>query len=117
MLEDEKMKRTQDSIELFHMISNTPFFKQAPIFLTLNKKDVFELFKEAYPGFDGDINNLNECIDHVKKCFLNEIPLERIENKELPLIETFVTCAIEQNSVNEFFQTILKKITLAHPNK
>lgn len=125
MLEDENVKRTQDSIELFRMISNVPSIKQTPIFLTLNKKDVFEkklkekpeLFKESYPGFEGDINNLDECIEHVKKYFVKQLPQERINNKEGQPFETFVTCAIDQKSSSEFFQAIFSKIVSAHPNK
>lgn len=123
MLEDEQMKRTPDSIELFRMISNRSNFKQTPIFLTLNKKDVFEkklkekpdLFKEVYPGFDGDINNINECIEHVKKHFVNQLPQERINNKEL--FDTFVSCAIDKSSSIQFFQTMIDKIVSSHPKK
>ena len=119
MFEDETMKRTQDSIQLFQNTANSPVFAQKPIFLVLNKTDVFEKklkefpeqFKETYTDFDGDTSDVNACIEHVKQTFLRELSPDR--NKEVAWVESIPTCAMDQNSVRNLFQNIAKKVVKA----
>lgn len=119
MFEDETMKRTQDSIQLFQNTANSPVFAQKPIFLVLNKTDVFEKklkefpdqFKETYPEFNGDTSNVNACIEHVKQRFLRELSPDR--NEDVAWVESIPTCAMDQNSVRSLFQNIAKKIVKA----
>lgn len=116
MFEDDTMKRTQDSIALFQNTANSPVFAQKPIFLVLNKTDVFERklkefpeqFKETYPDFDGNTNDVNACIEHVKQRFLRELSPDR--NKEQAWVEAVPTCAMDKNSVRNLFQDIAKKV-------
>ena len=119
MFEDDTMKRTQDSITLFQNTANSPVFAQKPIFLVLNKTDVFEKklkefpdqFKETYPDFDGDTSNVEACIEHVKSRFLRELSPDR--NTTTAWVETVKTCAMDQQSVRNLFQNIAKKIVSA----
>lgn len=119
MFEDDTMKRTQDSITLFQNTANSPVFAQKPIFLVLNKTDVFEKklkefpdqFKETYPDFDGDTSNVEACIEHVKSRFLRELSPDR--NTTTAWVETVKTCAMNQQSVRNLFQNIAKKIVSA----
>ena len=77
--DDDKVKRTEKSINIFKKFINSPTFSQKPIFLVLNKTDVFEKklkyfpekFKETYPKYDGSLNDVQSCIEHVKKCYLS----------------------------------------------
>lgn len=119
MFEDESTKRTDDSIQLFQNTANSPVFAQKPIFLVLNKTDVFreklkdhgEEFKETYPDFDGDTSDVNACIEHVKQRFLRELSPDR--NKDVAWVKSIETCAMDEKSVRDLFQDIAKKIVEA----
>lgn len=116
MFEDDTIRRTQDSIDLFKSVANSQVFANKPIFIVFNKKDLFERklkeypseFKETYPDFKGDINNVEQCIEHVKERFLSQLLPDR--NKETAWVESIPLCAMDTNSVRNLFQTISKKI-------
>ncbi|OHS93185.1 Guanine nucleotide-binding protein alpha-1 subunit [Tritrichomonas foetus] len=120
MFEDDSIRRTQDSIDLFASIANSAIFGNKPIFLILNKKDVFEKklkahpeqFKETYKDFTGDTSNVEQCIEHVKQTFLNQLLSER--DKSVAWVEAIPACAMDENSIRELFQTIAKKIVQTH---
>ena len=111
--EEESFKRTQDSLTLFSQIANSEMFIEVPIFFVLNKIDLFEkklkripdVFKEAYPGFTGHMNNLDEVIDHVRKNFVKQLD----PRPPRGLIEAVKVCAYDESSVRELMQKIAKK--------
>jgi len=115
MFEEEGTSRTVDSMNLFSQIANSNIFENKPIFLVLNKKDLFttklrespDKFREAYPGFDGDINNVDKCIEHVQKAFLDQIDANRSAEA---WIEPIPTCAMSDTEIRSLFQKIAKKI-------
>ena len=114
MFEDENTTRTADSIELFKNISSTPAFEKVPFFLIFNKYDIFQkkirknpqAFKDAYPGFTGDIKNEQQCIDHIKNTFIQNLP----HRAPGAWVEAIQTCAMNKESVSDLFQKIAKKI-------
>lgn len=115
MFEDETISRTKDSMDLFANIANSSMFAGKKIFLVLNKKDVFERklseypekFLNAYPGFEGDTSNVDACIEHVKKSFLNKLDANRSEEA---WVKAIPACAMDQNNVKELFQQIAKAV-------
>lgn len=117
MFEEEGTSRTQDSMALFNQIANSNIFESKPIFLVLNKKDLFEKklqenpdkFREAYPGFSGDISSPEACIEHVKESFLKGLQ----ERNADAWVETIPTCAMNQDSIRSLFQQIGKKVVQA----
>lgn len=110
--EDKTIDRMDDSFELFRMISNA----EKPILLVLNKVDIFEMklkefpekFLKTYSNFNGDINDVYDCIDHVKKRFLDQVKLGR--NFKKNWIETIETIAIKKESAIQLFQIIANRI-------
>lgn len=61
MYEDASNNRMHEALNLFQTIVNNPLFQQTPIFLFLNKKDLFEKMikevdlKKAFPAYTGEI--------------------------------------------------------------
>jgi len=114
MFEDGSKSRTEDSIELFKNIASTPEFANVPFFLILNKFDIFKkkikedskAFLSAYPGFTGDVNNEDQCIEHIKQTFISKLP----DRSSDAWTEAIPTCAMDQDSVDSLFQIIGKKI-------
>ena len=118
MYEDDSILRTNDTKDLFKATANRKF-ENIPIFLVFNKLDMFEKklheypekFKEAYPDFEGDTNNTEECVEHVKKTFLSEINPDR--SPDAP-VQTITISAMENNDIHELFQTVAKKVVEDH---
>lgn len=110
---DNKLKRAEKSFNIFKKLINSPTFSQKRIFLVLNKTDVFEKklkdfpekFKETYPNYNGSLNDVQSCIEHVKKRYLSELSDER-----LSMIETETICSINEDNVKQLFQNIFKII-------
>ena len=75
-------------------------------------KESPDQFRETYPDFHGDINNVDQCIEHVRDSFIAKLSPDR--NKETAWVEAIATCAMDQNSVRELFQQIAKKIVATH---
>jgi len=79
LFEDGKKNRMTESLELFKDISNRPAFKDTPIFLFLNKKDLFEIMcKETdlnvcFPEYTGGREVLN-ALQFVEKKFKDQLP-------------------------------------------
>ena len=114
MFEDENQTRTADSIELFKNIASTNVFHNTPFFLVLNKFDLFQkkikknpdAFRLAYPDFVGDLNDIQQCIDHVKNTYHNIVPLSTYKGSIVDIIVT----AIDSKSVSFLMQTLSNMI-------
>jgi hypothetical protein len=115
MFEDEAISRTKDSMDLFGSIANSPIFAEKPIFLVLNKVDIFkkklgvspDKFKNAYPGFGGDTGNVDQCVEHVKKSFCEKLDSGRPDSAWVGVIPV---CAMDKDSIRALFQKIGKKV-------
>jgi GTPase SAR1 family protein len=115
MFEDEAISRTKDSMELFGSIANSAIFKSRQIFLVLNKVDIFkkklalspEKFRNAYQGFSGDVANIDQAIDHVKKSFIEKLNSDRSPEA---WVEAIPCCAMDKDSIRALFQKIGKKV-------
>lgn len=74
MFEDPTQNRMQESLSLFAQICNNPVFAGAPIFLLLNKKDIFEEMlrktplSKCFPTYTGT-NDVNPAIDYITHQF------------------------------------------------
>ncbi|KAK8857647.1 hypothetical protein M9Y10_016053 [Tritrichomonas musculus] len=118
---NEKTKRTNESIKLFQDVVNSPSFNHKPIFLILNKTDLFadklikypNKFKETYPDFKGDVKNVNACIEHVKTKYTSTLAVDR--DKETAWIEVVPMCALDQQKVHDLFQFIAQNF-IKYPN-
>ncbi|MES1908732.1 MAG: hypothetical protein MHM6MM_001608 [Cercozoa sp. M6MM] len=79
LFEDQSKNRMQEAMELFDKIANTDVFADTPVFLWLNKKDLFEESLQAtpitscFPDYTGS-DNVHECLDHIGQAFKNLMP-------------------------------------------
>jgi GTPase SAR1 family protein len=79
LFEDTTKNRMHEALELFHEISHRQQFLETPMFLFLNKKDLFEVMvnqtdlKVAFPEYDGG-KNLANALKFVKTKFGKEMP-------------------------------------------
>jgi len=62
LFEDQSRNRMIESLELFAKVVSNPVFKDTPMFLFLNKRDLFETqirevdLKKAFPEYEGGLN-------------------------------------------------------------
>ena len=63
----------QESLSLFADIVKNPIFKKTPIFIFLNKKDLFEemipkvSLKVCFPEYDGPDGEVMSALDYIQK--------------------------------------------------
>uniref|UniRef100_A0A0M3HW52 Guanine nucleotide-binding protein G(Q) subunit alpha n=1 Tax=Ascaris lumbricoides TaxID=6252 RepID=A0A0M3HW52_ASCLU len=96
--EDGKTNRMLDSLQLFHDVANSAFFKEASIIVFLNKKDLFaEKIRRvnlniAFPEFKGE-NDYKTTTQFIEEKFdqLNEDPHK--------MVYMHLTCATDTNQV------------------
>mmetsp|Transcript_87322 Transcript_87322/g.243147 ORF Transcript_87322/g.243147 Transcript_87322/m.243147 type:complete len:353 (-) Transcript_87322:196-1254(-) len=75
MYEDVNTNRMHESLNLYAEVCGNPLFKDTPIFLFLNKKDVFEemirvtSLSTCFPDFDAKENNALAATEFIKEQF------------------------------------------------
>jgi len=85
LFEDQKKNRMKEEIELFTETVSNPVFKHTPIFLFLNKKDLFEEhirkfpLTDLFPDFKGG-ENIHESIEFIASQFRSKLEASRQEN-------------------------------------
>lgn len=81
LFEDNTMNRMHESLNLFTEIVKNPIFKSTPIFVFLNKKDLFEEMipkhplKKCFPeytGADGDVQAAIKFIENKYRAIMQE---------------------------------------------
>lgn len=115
MFENGTSMRTEDAIELFCGLINSSYFVNKPVYLILNKIDIFEVklkenpnaFLESYPGFKGDISQVDQAVEHVKNAFLSKVTAERTPEA---WIETISVSAMDESKVSMLLEKIARKI-------
>ncbi|CAM9353694.1 unnamed protein product [Chrysoparadoxa australica] len=75
LFEESSINRLQESMKLFKQVVGNPIFKDTPVFLFLNKKDLFEQqIKEAplsvcFPDYTGPPDDVHASLDFVEQKF------------------------------------------------
>lgn len=106
LMEDNKTNRMEEALTLFETTLSNPAFKNAPVVLFFNKKDLFERklkkfpLSDYFPAYDGG-NDLNLACNFVKQMFVS-----KLKNLKKSNIHTHFTCATDVNQA----QMILKKV-------
>jgi hypothetical protein len=81
LFEDNSVNRMHESLTLFGEVAKNPIFKNTPIFVFLNKKDLFEEMIPKYPlrncfpeytGPDGDVHEALKYIEGKYKAIMEE---------------------------------------------
>lgn len=79
LFEDKQVIRMHESLNLFEQTMANPLFMHIPVFLFLNKKDLFEqMIREkpiqcCFPEYTGT-NELRDCIDFIATQYQNRLP-------------------------------------------
>ncbi len=79
LFEDSAKNRMHEELELFEQITHNNMFSSVPIFLFLNKKDLFEQMvtevdmKKTFSDYEGG-KNLQPALDYVMEQFRRKLP-------------------------------------------
>jgi len=79
LFEDTAKNRMHEALELFGKIANNDIFLKTPIFLWLNKKDIFETMigetdmKTTFPKYQGG-KNMQNALEFIQKEFESHLP-------------------------------------------
>ncbi|CAM9449006.1 unnamed protein product [Pylaiella littoralis] len=84
LFEDSSVNRMQESLELFTEVAGNPIFEKTPIFVFLNKKDLFEemivtkSLKKCFPEYDGPEGESMPALRYIeqkyKQAMLSKVP-------------------------------------------
>jgi GTPase SAR1 family protein len=113
MFEDPTQNRMKESLTLFAQICNNPVFASTPIFLCLNKKDIFEQMiqstslEKCFPEYKGG-NDVNVALEFIKGQFQSKVK----DSREL---HTYFIAARFKKDVKYTWEEVKK--TLLEENK
>ena len=102
LLEDEKVNRMLESLELFEYISNSKWFTRTAIILFLNKSDLFREkikkvdLKVLFPEYAGG-NDYEKGVEYITQKFI------ALNNNASKKIFVQVTCATDTDNVRLVF--------------
>jgi len=88
MFEDNSKNRMEEELELFAKVTHNPIFAETPIFLFLNKKDLFEtMIKEkdmvnVFPDYKGGMH-LESALTYIQEAFQKQCPPGKTVNVEI----------------------------------
>ncbi|XXQ40016.1 G-protein alpha subunit [Plasmodiophora brassicae] len=86
LFEDDQQNRMMEELELFRQVVNNPVFATTPIFLFLNKKDLFEQkirkvgLEKCFPDYKGD-NSVMDAMTFVANKFRETMPSTKFQGE------------------------------------
>lgn len=95
LFEDDKQNRMKEELELFQSIVRKPEFSHIPIFLFLNKKDLFEDkirkvgLQMCFPDYTGD-NSVQDALQFVANKFRSCMPAKAADPNQSELFHVFM---------------------------
>jgi len=113
LFEDSPKNRMHESLELFNKVTYNKIFENTPIFLFLNKKDLFEsMIKEvdmnvAFPEYKGG-KDLNNALEFIQTQFKRQLPPKKEVNVQ-------IVSACFKREIRVAFEEVKK--VLFHMNK
>lgn len=90
LFEDSSVNRMHESLQLFGDVVKNPIFEGTPIFLFLNKKDLFEdmikktSLKTCFDDFEGEEGTAMPALDHIKAKY-NAVMQQHCPGKDLEI--------------------------------
>lgn len=106
LFEDTKQNRMTESLELLHQVSTRPIFLETPMYIFLNKKDLFEAMIEKYPletrfpEYKGGSNVL-EALEFIKGQFREQLPDSRKQD-----MKCFSVTGVVKKDVGNAFKEV-----------
>eukprot|EP01113_Clastostelium_recurvatum_P009935 TRINITY_DN1484_c0_g1_i1.p1 TRINITY_DN1484_c0_g1~~TRINITY_DN1484_c0_g1_i1.p1 ORF type:complete len:365 (-),score=78.01 TRINITY_DN1484_c0_g1_i1:57-1151(-) len=97
MFEDPSQNRMVEALQLFAQIVNTPGFENIPIFLFLNKKDIFEQMvqqiplSKCFPEYSGGLDP-NSAFE-----FISEQFKRKMNNPDKPLYVKYIAARFKRD--------------------
>jgi len=79
-----------ESLKLFEEVVQNPLFKNTPIFVFLNKKDLFEdlikvhSLRKCFPEYNGPDQDMNAALEYIQQKF-RKIMEESVPHKAVPI--------------------------------
>ncbi len=79
-----------ESLKLFEDVVKNPIFKNTPIFVFLNKKDLFEemiqkvSIKKCFPDYQGPDKDMNAALEFIQQKF-RDVLHQHVPEKPLPI--------------------------------
>jgi len=117
LFEDQNQKRMHESLNLFLDVGNKEIFKDTPLFVFFNKKDLFEehikgkdgvnpvCIDNCFPGYKGDPKDVEASLEFVKQTFISQLE----SRKESDVMVQYIT-AREAGQVPSAFQNVKNRI-------
>jgi len=108
LFEDASKNRMEEAMELFEKVAHNKIFEKTPIFLFLNKKDLFEQqiqekdLKLRFPEYDGG-KVLRPALEYILQQFKGRMPAGK------PLIHDFVSARVKSD-IRGAFNTVKKTL-------
>jgi len=119
MFEDPTMNRMKESLNLFSQICNNPVFSNTPIFLCLNKKDIFEQMiqtvglEKCFEDYKGG-NDVNTALMYIQEQFHSKV--NKDPNNSSRILHTYPIAARFKKDVKYTWDEV-KKILLEENKK
>jgi hypothetical protein len=88
MFEDNSKNRMEEELELFQKVTHNPIFADTPVFLFLNKKDLFETMikdkdmNHVFRDYKGG-TNLEPALAYIQQAFQKQCPPNKNVNVEI----------------------------------
>jgi GTPase SAR1 family protein len=122
MFEDNTKNRMQEELELFNKVTHNPIFADTPIFLFLNKKDLFETMikdqdmNKVFQDYKGG-TNLDPAMTYIQAAFQKQCPPGKSVSVEIVTAsyKRDIKCAFE--NVKSALYNIKRKALLAKVQK
>jgi len=108
LFEDASKNRMEEAMELFEKVTHNKLFEKTPVFLFLNKKDLFEQqiqvkdLKTKFPEYDGG-KNLRPALEFILQQFKARMPPGK------PLIHEAVSARVKSD-IRGAFNTVKKTL-------
>jgi hypothetical protein len=90
LFEDSSENIMKESLKLFEEVVKNPIFKNIPIYVFLNKKDLFEEYikvhslKTCFPEYTGPDGEMNPALEYIQQQFRG-IMEKHVPGKGLPI--------------------------------
>jgi len=75
LFEDTSINRMKESLKLFKQVASNPIFRETPIFLLMNKNDLFEAsilkhsLKQCFPNYNGPERSSSDALKFIEGQF------------------------------------------------
>jgi len=119
LFEDNTQNRMTESLELFQDVVRNPIFADTPIYVFLNKKDLFEILikdnslKKCFPEYDGPDGEMQPALEFIEGKY-KTVMEQHCPGKEVSL---FVIAARVRMDMKMAFGEVKDMVRNFHQNK